>query len=104
MPFRDPRVLSESLDNNITNAPAAAPEAATVQPNDTQGADNTWTGGAANTNAYNLIPAPPEEQAAYNANAPLVEYPGGTPDTNVTKGPNDRDSALDTIGKVNNGR
>lgn len=74
----------ETLDNNITNAPAPVPQATGVQPNlDTQGAGNSGIpSGYVPSNAYNLIPKPPIEEVAVDGDAPLVEYPQGTPDTN----------------------
>lgn len=72
-----------TLDNNIVNAPAAPPDALTVQMDDTQGADNSGVpAGYVPSNATNLLAKPPEEQAAVYANAPMVVYPQGTPDTN----------------------
>lgn len=95
MGFRDPRVLSETLDNNATNTPAAPPSAETVAFGSNQGAANEWTGSGPNTNAYNQLFPPPTVEVDQYPSSPLVEYPGGAPDTNVTKGPNERDTAWD---------
>lgn len=95
MGYRDPRVLSESLDNNATNMLAAPPAAETVSFGPDQGAGNAWTGSGPNTNAYNTLTAPPSVEVDQYPSSPLVEYPGGAPDTNVTRGPNERDEALD---------
>lgn len=95
MATRDPRVLSETLDNNATNMLAAPPSAETVSFGDDQGACNTWTGSGPNTNAYNQLAAPPSVEVDQYPSSPLVEYPGGAPDTNVTRGPGERDLALD---------
>lgn len=90
MGFRDPRVLSESLDNNITNAPASVSSATTSPEADQEAGNSTWTQGYVPSNATNLTPAPIGKFDSY----PAVSYQTGTNDTNITRGPNEKDEAI----------
>lgn len=91
MGFRDPRVLSESLDNNIVNPPAAPPSATTSPEADQEAGNSTWTQGYVPDNATNRPAAPPvEARDSY----PAVSYQDGSSDTNITRGPNEKDEAI----------
>lgn len=93
MAWRDPRVLSDRLDNNATNGLVAPPSATSSPESDQEANDSIYTGGYVPDNATNRPTVPPT--TGENSSPPSVVYPGGTPNTNVTRGPNERDEALD---------
>lgn len=94
MGFRDPRVLSEKLDSNSTNHLTAPPDAETAPDTDMQANDSEWRGGYVPSNATNPPASPPERQQDYYENTTSVTYPAGGPNTNVTRGPNEKDPAI----------
>lgn len=96
MAFRDPRVLSDKLDNNATDRLAAPPEATSSPESDQDANDSVYTSGFVASNATNQPTKPPV--GGEDSSPPELVYPGGSPNTNVTKGPNDRDAACD-VGK-----
>jgi hypothetical protein len=94
MGFRDPRVLSQKLQNNAYNLIQAPPDAETAPDNDYQAGTTQIPGGYVPDNATNRPAAPPTvEQEYYDATAP-VTYPSEGHEWNVTKGPNDTDDAI----------
>lgn len=85
----------EALDNNATHLPAA-PEASTSPAYASQDTNaQLYTGGYVPDNATNRPAAPPAVDEVSYQDAPLVQYPGGGPTTNVTRGPDQRDEAID---------
>ncbi len=96
MKFRDPRVLDEQLDTNRVGSPGTAPEAETVPDADRAAGTSTWTQGYESDNATHLTPIQPIDDEAYSHGVETnVVYPGGQPDTNRSRGANDRDEAID---------
>lgn len=82
MGFRDPRRLSGSLDNNAFGAPSAPPSATSSPESDQEAGNSVYTGGYVSDNASHLAPAPVEPRESY----PSVVYPGGSPNTNRSRG------------------
>lgn len=98
MGFRDPRVLSDKLDNNAVNVLAAVPAATSTPESDQVGNDSSYTGGYVAAQRLNpLAPAPEAEEVVYyGVGEPVsVQYPAGPLVNNITRGPDERDSALD---------
>lgn len=95
MGFRDPRVLNERLDNNITNAPTAPPSAETAPDSDRAAAASRSPQPYVPDNAYNRPTMPPsvEDETYSHGTNTSVQYQNGSDNTNVTRGPNEKDLA-----------
>lgn len=95
MSFRDPRVLSETVDTNSNNWFSPPPNAETAPDSDfvANSEGHAWTQGFVPSNATDPPATPPSVQQEYFHGVPSVTYPNGTAMTNVTKGPDERDSA-----------
>lgn len=98
MAYRDPRVLSEKLDNNATNRLTAPPEAESSPEADALANAPQLPGGYVPDNATNRPTSPPsveQDPGSKYISLPPIEYPAGTHSWNVTRGPDERDQAID---------
>lgn len=89
MNFRDPRVLSESVDRNSFGTPSGVPSA-TSSPESDQDASNTIPGGFI---PLKVTSAPANPPVGTFDNYPALTYPGGSVSTNVSRGPEEKDDA-----------
>lgn len=96
MQYRDPRVLSDALDTNSGNWLTPPPEAESV-PDADRLAGTSSIDTPATTNMDGSIPllTPIDDDRASHGSENSLEYPSQAVETNVTRGPNERDEALD---------
>lgn len=94
MGFRDPRILSDKVDNNITNAPSPVPDAESVPDTDRE-TNASHQSGTANLNNYNRLSAPPtiDDEPYSHGTETGLQFQDGTPDTNITRTTGEKDGA-----------
>lgn len=93
MSFRDPRVLSEAVDTNSNDWFTQPPVAESVPGSSLDANDSIYTGGFVPYKSSGAPSKPPVENGAEFGSSPLLTYLDGTASTNVTKGPDEKDSA-----------